>query len=125
MSSWKKNPPGAAEEATEIFKLLESMGGNIYDVNLYKNTTLILAAQGNNLVLLEYLVEEKHMDINHQIISGWTALMAAAGYDDTTGSLKYLLEQGADKTIVNNGGKTALDIAIEGGAQENIDLLSK
>ena len=125
LPSWKKKTPGAEEEVTEIFKLLESMGGNIYDVSLYGKTTLILAAQGNNLMLLKYLVEEKHMDINHQTISGWTALMAAAWFDETNERVKYLLEHGADKTIVNNYGQTALDVAIEKGIQENIDLLSK
>jgi ankyrin repeat protein len=55
---------------------------------------------------------------------GSTALFFAI-YSRNKFLVKFLLEHGADPSIKNAGGKTALDFAKELGAQEIIPLLSK
>ena len=52
--------------------------------------------------------------IDRQNSYGWTALMQAASYGHT-GSVLYLLQQGADTKLVNAWGVSALVLASQGG----------
>ena len=113
-----------AQEALEIFKLFESMGADINE-QYYGNNVLIEATLGGNMFLLKYLIEEKGMDINHRDTKGDSALMWAAYWEKKSDVVKYLLEHGADKTITNVHGETALNIALKRGNQKNVELLSQ
>ena len=120
---YQQEPP---EDATEIFKLFESMGADIYfEMEHYGSNVLTFAACSNNLLLLQYLVEEKGMDVNYRGVFGSTALISVAHSDNSTKITKYLLKHGADKAMVDDFGKTALDYAVEYGNQQIINLLSQ
>lgn len=82
------------------------------DVENVKNGNLIFsAAQNNNLMMVEYLLTEMHVDINIVDDTGNSVLMHAAmcnGYR----IVEYLLEHGASIDIVNDDGKTVFDLVV-------------
>ena len=63
-------------------------------------------------------------DINLQDDNGISALMEAV-QADSEDSVSILLEAGADKTLKNSDGKTALDLAVKEGNKVIQSLLSK
>ena len=67
-------------------------------------------------VLIQWIV--------HQQISGYTALHLAA-YNGRLASATRLLEGGADLTLRNKWGDTALDLARSKGKSEVVALLSQ
>ena len=122
---WREQDLKREKGILKIFKLFEKNGASIYDLGYYKSSVLQEAVLSNNFLLVKYLIKEKKMDSDYQNEGGFTALMYAARYSETTRIVRYLLEQGANPAIVDKDGDTALDIAIIMGVQENIDLLSK
>jgi ankyrin repeat protein len=76
-----------------------------------------------NTLIAKYLIEELYYNIDTKDYKGQTALITAVikNYQDI---LEYLLSKGADKTIKDNDGKTALDYAIESGKDDFAALLS-
>ncbi len=112
--------------STKIFKLLEKNGADLDEERKFGFTggnVLTYAALGNNLELVKYLVEEKDKDVNWADKTGGTPLMLSMFTDNDPVVTEYLLEKGADKTIVDQFGKTAMDYAEENGNNEAIKLL--
>lgn len=64
------------------------------------------------IYLVEWLLDEKNMDVNDKTDDGWTALMSAAeeGHPQT---VKLLLDHGADVHAATDGGETALTEALK------------
>ncbi|EOH94245.1 ankyrin repeat domain-containing protein [Enterococcus pallens] len=83
--------------------------------NRFGGNALIPAAEKGHLDNVKILLADKRVDINHQNNYGYTALIEAVALRD--GSQVYqdivaeLLKNGADPTLVDNYGKTALDYA--------------
>ena len=67
-------------------------------------------------VLIQWIV--------HQQTDGWTALHLAAWYGNLASATR-LLEGGADLTLRDKNGKTALDYARSRGNSEVVALLSQ
>lgn len=72
------------------------------------NTLLTIAAQNSNRRLLEKLVI-RGAKVNHQTMSGNTALHFALAFDPDGGLGEYLIEHGADDTLTNSEGLCAYD----------------
>ena len=99
-------------------KLLVERGA---DINNPDGAVLTQAAATSKNIL-EYLIKAG-ANVNLQTsIDKMTALMMAAGNDNATNT-KILLDAGADKTLKNQDGKTAYDIAKEQNATEAMALL--
>ena len=81
------------------------------------------AALHGNKQIVEYLLNKEGLDINMKMTGGSTALMVAVEYNNSE-LVEYLILKDADKTITNDEGKTALDIAIGQENKEIIDLLN-
>lgn len=95
-----------AHGATLIFKELEAAGGAIIQKQV------VLATNSNNAELLNYLIEEKGMDLNKGLeFPQYFTPLTGACYQNALGTAKYLLEHGADKNLVNSQGKKAADYA--------------
>jgi len=97
-----------AHKATLIFKELEAAGAEL------NQKQVVLAARSNNAELLNYLIEEKGMNINqgfeHPPAEYFTPLISACS-TNALDTVTYLLEHGADKNIVDTLGRKAIDYA--------------
>lgn len=97
-------------------------------VNRFGGNALIPAAEKGHLENVKLLSADKRVNINHQNNYGYTALIEAIALRD--GSQVYqdivaeLLRNGADPTIVDNYGKSAIDYAHQLGYQNISNLLT-
>lgn len=110
------------EEAYKLFKRFLKMGVPIESERYYGNNVVFSAAFNNNVLVLKYLIEEKNIDMNRKSEFKDTPLMLAAK-GDAIDAVKYLLSQGADKTVKDEDGMTAYDYAVENKNQKMMDLL--
>ncbi|MGL4677490.1 MAG: ankyrin repeat domain-containing protein [Brevinema sp.] len=122
----------------EVVKyLIEVIGLDVNNANQEGTTALIVATFNNNPDMIQYLT---HMGANvnqtasasvirtvgdveqELVITGWTALMAAAqlGYDD---SVKMLLDSGANINATDSDNWNALLFAVQNGYVETAQLL--
>ena len=91
------------------------------------NTCFCDAVKSGNLGLAKIVFADYDMDINYKGYQGKTPLINLIIYPRATHQaemISFLLENGADKSLTDDNGKTAYDYAIETGNQEIIDLLS-
>jgi ankyrin repeat protein len=108
-------------------KLFIENGARFDLYNRYNGTTLIPAAERGHVELVKLLSSTPNFPINHVNRLGWTALMEAVLLGD--GSKRYveivqiLLNAGADKTIADSNGVSALQHAEKKGFKKIADLL--
>lgn len=91
------------------------------DVNKPGWTPLHYAASGGQLNAIKVLLEN-HAFIDAQSPNGSTPLMMAAMYGSGD-SVKLLLNEGADPTMKNEQGLTAVDFAKRANRQEAVDWI--
>jgi ankyrin repeat protein len=92
------------------------------DINRPGWTPLHYAATGGKTEVMGLLLE-RHAYIDTESPNGTTPLMMAAQYG-TPRAVKHLLEAGADPTLKNSLGLTALDFAQRGNRSESAELIS-
>ncbi|HCJ12379.1 MAG: hypothetical protein A2Y14_03230 [Verrucomicrobia bacterium GWF2_51_19] len=82
------------------------------------------ASKIGSIECVRVLCDDPRTDINKADgFTGWTALMYAAATNRPE-IIRLLLEKGADKSLKNKDGQTALDLAKKSGASEDLlDLL--
>jgi len=104
--------PKASEGFETKLKLLQQHGFELNQLQNHNNSLLHLAAQDNNLALLKRL-EAFNMDINAKNSDGLTVLQISAMKAKNLEILKYVLSQGADKTVVTEFDESVYDLASE------------
>jgi len=109
------------EEQFNFALFLISKGANIN--NSSQGNLIFRAARYNNTLMVNYLINERGVDINLTCDNGYSALMYAAR-NECYNVAKYLIENGARQDIVGKDGKTAKDLAIERGNEEIIALFN-
>lgn len=92
------------------------------DVNKTGWTPLHYAATNGHLAIMELLLEN-HAYIDAESPNGSTPLMMAAHYG-TPAAVKLLLEAGADPTLKNQLGLTAIDFAHRANRKDSVDLIA-
>jgi ankyrin repeat protein len=92
------------------------------DVNKPGWTPLHYAATSGHLAVIELLLEH-HAFIDAESPNGTTPLMMAAHYG-TPAAVKLLLEAGADATMKNQLGLSAIDFAHRAGRRDAADLIA-
>lgn len=102
------------EESLEFIQYLIEKG---VDTNLQvgaNGNLLTCAAARGNLLVVNYLLDNKIYDINSKDVMGETALIATAkaNREYKMEMIKLLLMRGADKQIKNTAGYTAYDEAL-------------
>lgn len=103
----------------ELAKKLIARGA---DVNKPGWAPLHYAATGGHLGLMRLLLEE-HAFIDAESPNKTTPLMMAAHYG-TAAAVQLLLDEGADPTLRNDLGLTAMDFAQRGGRKDAQELLT-
>ncbi|MBQ7803877.1 ankyrin repeat domain-containing protein [Rhodococcus qingshengii] len=115
-----------AEGLNEILALTLAHGADVDSVNRYGGTALIPASEHAHVETVRMLIAAG-VPVNHINDPGWTALLEAVVYGD--GSARYidvithLLDAGADPSIRDASGKTALDNAESRGQSDVVALL--
>lgn len=92
------------------------------DVNQPGWTPLHYAATAGNVQLIKVLLE-KHAYIDAESPNKTTPLMMAAHYG-TPGAVKLLLEEGADVSLKNALGLSAIDFAQQAKRQDSVDIIA-
>jgi uncharacterized protein len=92
------------------------------DVNKTGWTPLHYAATAGNVQLIKILLEN-YAYIDAESPNKTTPLMMAAHYG-TPGAVKLLLEEGADVSLKNEVGLTAIDFAQRALKQDSVDVIS-
>lgn len=101
--------------------LVEKLVNNDADVNKPGWTALHYAASGGHVQILEFLLEHSAY-IDAESPNGTTPLMMAAMYGSPE-AVKLLIQAGADLTVKNQLGLTALDFAVRGQRQNAQELI--
>ncbi len=111
----------------QTVEAFEARGMDIRSRSYWDRNLLTKTASENHLPALQYLLENSYYEVNDTDDYGRTALTAVLSFSGNDaaeyGICAYLLAQGADPTIRDNSGKSALDYAEESGDRALIDLL--
>jgi uncharacterized protein len=103
----------------ELVKLMIDKGA---DVNKTGWTPLHYAATTGHVPLINLLLEN-HAYIDAESPNKTTPLMMAAHYG-TPGAVKLLLEEGADPSLKNDVGLTAIDFAQNAKKDESVEIIA-
>ncbi|HEV7379244.1 MAG TPA: ankyrin repeat domain-containing protein [Dyadobacter sp.] len=112
---------------TELLRLFLKNGARFDIFNRYNGTALIPACERGHIETVKLLANIPNFPINHVNRLGWTALMEAVVLGN--GSKKYqeiiaiLKTAGADLTIPDKDGKSALQHAKSSGYTEIVKIL--
>lgn len=101
--------------------LVQKLVDNDADVNKTGWTALHYAASGGHVPVIAHLLEHSAY-IDAESPNGTTPLMMAAMYGSPE-AVKHLIQAGADLTIKNQLGLTALDFAVRGQRQNAKELI--
>ena len=96
-----------------VVKFLVDNGADVNIQNIAGVSPLHIASRVDTREMdriLEVLLHEKSIDVNLKDAEGYTPLMRAVEFEKIP-VIEKLLKKGADKTIKNNYGRNALDIA--------------
>jgi uncharacterized protein len=95
--------------------------------NKYGGIAIIPAAERGHVALVRELLDSTDIDVDHVNDLGWTALLEAVMLGDGGAAhveiVRLLLEGGADRSIADPEGRTALDHARDRGHVEMVALL--
>lgn len=116
-----------AEGYLDILRFAIEAGADTTITNRYGGTALIPAAERGHVEVVEELLNETDVDVNHVNRLGWTALMEAVILSDGGVQhqeiIKILLNNGADPSIADKDGITPLQHAKDKGYLEIVDIL--
>lgn len=120
----KDNPflYAGAEGYLAILKLTIDAGADPTITNRYGGTALIPAAEHGYIDVVEVLLTQTKIDVNHVNNLGWTALLEAIilnnGNKSQQEAVQLLIEHGADVNIADHDNVTPLQHAREKGFKE-------
>lgn len=116
-----------AEGLNDILVATLEHGADVHSTNRFGGTALIPAAEHGHVETVRILIAAG-VPVNHVNDPGWTALLEAVFYGD--GSARYvdvvgqLLDAGADPSIRDARGRTALQHAQARGQHDIVALLT-
>ena len=90
-------------------RLEEGFGVNTQDES--GNTLLFVAIRYGKIDIIDFLIH-RHANLNIRNVKGNTALHFAIAYDPQGLIVEYLIDKGADDSLVNNSGLTCYDAIV-------------
>ncbi|MEO5633799.1 ankyrin repeat domain-containing protein [Gaiella sp.] len=111
----------ALGETGDVSVLEEVLPGepDVTLTNRFGGTALIPAAERGHVSMVRALLEKTDVDVDHVNDLGWTALLEAvvlgSGGPEHQEIVRLLIEAGADRSIADNAGVTALEHARANG----------
>jgi ankyrin repeat protein len=103
---------------------LISQGANINATSGYfKNTPLILAAEGGHIDIINILISTPGIQVNQKNKDLYTALMSAAAFGRTAAIKVLLTVNGILVNLQNEYGKTALILAVKSKKTDTVSAL--
>mmetsp|Transcript_37522 Transcript_37522/g.36078 ORF Transcript_37522/g.36078 Transcript_37522/m.36078 type:complete len:142 (-) Transcript_37522:99-524(-) len=105
-----------------IFELLMSYNPNVNIQDGMGRTPLHFAVANENLSALDILLSSPNILIDAQSLGGETPLMRAISFGKKESAAK-LLEKGANITLKNNGGLTAVDLVNSNPSSSLMELI--
>jgi ankyrin repeat protein len=127
----KDNPflYAGAEGLLDILRLLIAARADTRITNRYGGTALIPAAERGHVAVVEALLTNTDIDINHINNLGWTALLEAVVLSDGGPRhqqiVQLLIDHAADSTIADKEGVTPLQHARQRGFAEIARMLAQ
>ena len=119
--SWRGEPFDEFREEVLLYLLDNTKNPNDCNIAFFNSV------DGGNVELSKIIFDNYTVDINYIGYKGETPLIALITNERASNfseMISFLLENGADKSLKDDSGKTAYDYAVETGNQEIIDLLS-
>ena len=113
--------PKNQKEFNKKLTLLTSKGLTISDKQKNGNTLYHLATTKQSLPMLKFIKKYK-IDINAKNSKGLTALQQAVMTGKNNTIIKYLITEGANKTVKTDFDETLYDLAKENEALKNTDI---
>ncbi|MEH6826189.1 MAG: ankyrin repeat domain-containing protein [Motiliproteus sp.] len=117
-----------AQGKLEILKMTVSAGADLESINRYGGTALTPAAHHGHVEVVRYMLTT-NVDIDQINHLGWTAILEAVILGDGGPTyqriVKLLVDAGADLSIRDNNGKTAMDNAQAKGYTQIIKILER
>jgi uncharacterized protein len=114
--------------SVEMLDALLPGGPDTRLTNRYGGVSVIPASERGHAAYVEAVLERTDIDVNHVNDLGWTALLEAVilgdGGERHQEVVRILLSNGADRTIADRDGVTALQHARDRGFTELVALLS-
>ncbi|SIT92982.1 ankyrin repeat domain-containing protein [Edaphobacillus lindanitolerans] len=118
-----------AEGLLEIVQLALEAGADPALTNRYGGTALIPASERGHVAVVEELLTNSEIDVNHLNDLHWTALLEAVilgnGGRDHQKIVQLLVDHGADVDIADRDGITPLQHAERHGYEEVAGILKK
>ncbi|MEI7743448.1 MAG: ankyrin repeat domain-containing protein [Chloroflexota bacterium] len=116
-----------AEGLLDILRLVNEAGADPAITNRYGGVALIPACERGHVDTVRYLLEESDVDVDHVNNLGWTGLLEAVILADGGPAhqeiIRLLLAHGADPSIADRDGVTALQHARAKGQREVAAIL--
>lgn len=99
----------------KLFKILIRKGANIkYTESMLRQKLVMYAAEGGNLEVVKYLIEECDVDVNYTDLGDSTPLLySVMNKKDNIQVVRYLINHGANIKQINIRGDTVIHLAIE------------
>ncbi|XP_029205558.2 uncharacterized protein [Acropora muricata] len=122
----QRNEPFSEQAALDVMKLLIDNGADVTAVDNTETdgTSLLhMAAKGGHLIIVNYLLSLRALDVNCRDVHGETSLMIAASSSDGHELLEELLLHGADPNFRDMAGCTALHIAVGCTCVKSVEIL--
>jgi len=105
-----------------VEQVLQQLGLEQSTANNAGYTSAVTAIYGGSATLTDVIISRTNTDLNAQGVTGNTMMMWASLWGQLN-VVKSLLQQGADLTLKNNDGLTALQLASNGGYRDIVNLL--
>ncbi|XP_046577420.1 ankyrin-1-like [Haliotis rubra] len=112
------------EGQREILELLVKQGSDLSQLDDDQNSILHLASKEGHLEIVKYIYSMNTIDIESRDFHGNTPIMLAALFG-LSGVFVFLVEMGADLSLLDNDAENILHLSCRGGGEEIVKYIIK